>query len=279
VNGPCYVLAVDHRKAMVDPCRERGIDLRRLGAFKKLVVAAMAEVAVERPDLAGRVMVLVDGQYGSDALALAAEHGIEVGEPVEEGGVVPLRFYRPDWEAAIVGRRPAFIKVRFNGGPLQDFAQRREQESNVVRISRACESQGVAFVPEPLLDPRPKSMDDRQRAEAMVEWLGNLRSQGVKARFWKLEGFVDPAAAETLARSLPEGEDVLLLGGTTPREHLAECFRTARRFTKYQGFSVGRHIFWEAYLEYLRDPCTPGLAAALGARYLDTVDLWEGAGT
>jgi 5-dehydro-2-deoxygluconokinase len=278
VKGPRYVLAVDHRKAMVDPCQDRGIDLARLSAFKKLVVVAMAEVARERPDVASRLMVLMDGQYGGDALALAAERGIAVGEPVEEGGVVPLRFYRPDWESAIVGRRPAFIKVRFNGGPLQDDAQRRDQEQNVLRISRACEAHGIPFVPEPLLDPRPKPMDEGQRAEWMVEWLGSLRSQGIKARYWKLEGFVEPSAAEVLAKSLPEGEDILLLGGTTPREHLAECFRTARRFPKYQGFSVGRHIFWDAYLEYLRDPCTPGLAAALGARYLDTVDLWEKAG-
>jgi 5-dehydro-2-deoxygluconokinase len=275
VNGPRYVLAVDHRKAMVDPCRERGIDLERLSAFKKLVVHAIADVAEKRPDLAGRAMVLVDGQYGGDALAVAAERGIEVGEPVEEGGVVPLRFYRPDWEAAIVGRRPAFIKVRFNGGPFQDASQRGEQELNVVRISRACESQGVPFVPEPLLDPRPEEMGERERADAMVHWLTGLRSQGVKARFWKLEGFVDPAAAEALARSLPDGEDVLLLGGTTPREHLTECFRTARRFPKYQGFSVGRHIFWDAYLEYLSDPEGAGIRASVASRYQEMVDLWE----
>ncbi|HEX4622046.1 MAG TPA: DUF2090 domain-containing protein, partial [Myxococcaceae bacterium] len=99
MKGPRYVLAVDHRKAMVDPCRDRGIDLARLSAFKKLVVVAMAEVARERPDVASRLMVLMDGQYGGDALALAAERGIAVGEPVEEGGVVPLPFYRPDWES------------------------------------------------------------------------------------------------------------------------------------------------------------------------------------
>jgi myo-inositol catabolism protein IolC len=275
MKTPQFVLAVDHRLVMVKACQERGVDLQRLRDFKTLVVRALGEAKKARPALADHMMALVDDQHGAAALEVAASLGVQVGQPVEEGGVSPLRFYRPDWERAIVGRRPGFVKVRFNGGPFQETTQRREQELGVARISKACEAQGVPFVPEPLLDPHPAEMADLERARVMASWLGDLRQLGVKARFWKIEGYGDPAATSLFAASLPDGEDILLLGGTLPKDRLVDCFRAARGVAKVKGFSVGRNIFWEPYLAYLEEPEAAHAGRDVLARYLEIVDLWQ----
>jgi hypothetical protein len=82
------VLAVDHRIQFEELAAELGADLGRVPAFKRLALQALHEVAEGDP----RFGILLDGRFGFDALAAAAEHPYWVGRCIEVPRSRPVAF-------------------------------------------------------------------------------------------------------------------------------------------------------------------------------------------
>ena len=82
------VLAIDHRSQFEDMARELGADLARVPAFKRLALQALDQVAVGDP----RFGILLDGRFGFDALAAAADRPYWIGRPIEVPKSRPLEF-------------------------------------------------------------------------------------------------------------------------------------------------------------------------------------------
>jgi len=82
------VLAIDHRSQFEDLADELLADRARIGAFKALAMRAIDVVAAGDP----RFGVLLDGRYGFDALALAADRPYWIGRPIEKPRSRPLDF-------------------------------------------------------------------------------------------------------------------------------------------------------------------------------------------
>lgn len=261
------VFAIDHRPILAQACEERSLPIARVSEIKRLAVDAVVAAREARPKLADHMAILLDDLYGAQAIAAARAAGVPVGQPCEKGGVVPLEFARPDWEKAIVGTRPAFVKVRFDGNP-DDPPESRAQEKRLLEISRACEAAGVPLVPEPLLK-------GKGNGETMARWIHELRALGIRARAWKLEGFDDPNDARRVAEALPASESILILGKSAPLDRVAAWFRAARGLDRFDGFAVGRTIFWEPFLAYLGGASSTDTVGALTKNFLAIVDLWE----
>ena len=80
-----------HRPSRADWRRSPTRPARRASgsaSFKRLAVEAAARVAAGRPGFG----MLLDGNYGREALFRAADHGFWIGRPVEEPGSRPLDF-------------------------------------------------------------------------------------------------------------------------------------------------------------------------------------------
>ena len=271
MSEPTLIFAIDHRPIMARACEERGEPdgAARIAEFKRLAVDAVLAARAARPDAAGRMAILLDDIYGPVAIAAARAAGIPVAQPGEKGGVSPLEFARPDWREAIVATRPAFLKVRIDGSP-DDAPAARTQEQRLLEISRACEAAGVPLVPEPLLpegtpEPAEKNRALDRRASAL----------GIRARWWKIEGFDDPRAAQQVADSLPPSEGILILGKSAPLERVAQWFRSTRGSDRFEGFAVGRTIFWQPFLAHLAGTSHADTVSELTRAFLAVVDLWE----
>jgi 5-dehydro-2-deoxygluconokinase len=269
MKPPCFIFAVDHRPIMANAASERGVAESRIAAFKELAVDAVAAARRARPELAAHMAILLDDTYGPPAIARARAQGIACGQPAEKGGVVPLEFARRDWESAIVGAKPAFVKVRFDGDPSDPPAQREPQEQKLVAISRACQAAGVPLVPEPLLAHGPNP------AARLCRWIGELREKGVAARWWKIEGLPDQRSARLVADALPPEEGILILGKSAAPEQLGAWFDAASGSERFQGFAVGRTIFWQPFVRFLEGADRETVMVSLCDRFLETVDLWQ----
>jgi 5-dehydro-2-deoxygluconokinase len=271
MSTPTLIFAIDHRPIMAEACEKRGErePAARIGEFKRLAVDAVLAARVARPDVANRMAILLDDIYGGEAIAAARAAGLPVAQPGEKGAVIPLEFARPDWQQAIVATRPAFLKVRFNGSPDDAPDARAHQEGRLLELSRACEAVGVPLVPEPLL---PDGTVDA--AEKMARWIAELRTLGIRARWWKLVGFETARDAQRVADGLPSSEGILILGKSAPLEKLAVWFRAARG-PRFEGFAVGRSMFWEPFLAYLGGASPAQTVNDLTRAFLDVIKLWE----
>src|SRR5262249_17581473 len=82
------VLAIDHRAQFEDLADELAVDRARIGEFKSLALGAIDKVAAGDE----RFGVLLDGRYGFEALALAADRPYWIGRPIEIPRSRPLDF-------------------------------------------------------------------------------------------------------------------------------------------------------------------------------------------
>ena len=82
------VLAIDHRSQFEELAQELAVDVERISTFKLLALQAIDSVA--RGD--GRFGVLLDGRYGFEALARAADRPYWIGRPIEVPRSRPLEF-------------------------------------------------------------------------------------------------------------------------------------------------------------------------------------------
>jgi 5-dehydro-2-deoxygluconokinase len=273
MKTPCFIFAIDHRPILAKACQERGLPEEPIVAFKQLAVDALCRARDNRPELSPHLAILLDDTYGEPAIARARARGLSCGQPVERGGVIPFAFARDDWERAIVGPKPAFIKARFDGSPDAPPTERAAQEEKLVTIARACQAAGVPFMPEPLLTPAPRS--ESERPALLSRWIGELREKGVQARWWKVEGFEDPSGARAVADSLAPGEGLLILGKSAGPEQLRRWFAVTSGVDHFEGFAVGRTIFWEPFLAYLDGRSATDATLALERRFLAVVDLFR----
>src|SRR5262249_46653146 len=82
------VLAIDHRSQMEAIADRVGTDRARIRSFKRLAVRACLQVASGQPGFG----MLLDGDYGREALFEAEATGLWLARPVELPGSRPLRF-------------------------------------------------------------------------------------------------------------------------------------------------------------------------------------------
>src|SRR3546814_5283354 len=79
VHQNLTVLAVDHRSQFEDLAAELGVGLDRVACFKRLALDALDRVAGDSDEFG----ILLDGRFGADALAAAADRPYWIGRPTE----------------------------------------------------------------------------------------------------------------------------------------------------------------------------------------------------
>jgi 5-dehydro-2-deoxygluconokinase len=236
------VLAVDHRVQLEELAHEVGADLQRIGRFKRLALQALDEVA--QGDR--RFGVLLDGRFGFEALAEAADKPYWIGRCIEAPRSRPLTFEASDDVATEIATWPLnqVVKVLVFYHPDDEPGLRAAQERQVARLYDACRKTRHELLLE-VIAPPGSTVDADTIARAMTRFY----DLGVRPDWWKLEPMDDVAAwrniEAVIAARDPLCRGVVLLGLSQPVETLIAAFRATAGVSVVKGFAVGRTIFHE----------------------------------
>jgi 5-dehydro-2-deoxygluconokinase len=242
------VLAIDHRSQFEDMARERGVDVGRVPAFKRLALAALHQVAGGDPQFG----ILLDGRFGFEALAAAADHPYWIGRPIEVPKSRPLEFECSADVATELAEWPLghVVKVLCLYHPDDEPDLRERQERQLLRLFDACRKTRHELLVE-IIAPAGIPTD----ATTIARVLERLYDLGIKPDWWKLEPMDDTGDWRNVAAVIeshdPFCRGVLLLGLSQPTETLLAAFQATANVPVVKGFAVGRTIFADAARAWL----------------------------
>ena len=269
-------LAFDHRKQFVDMAEENGASIDRIKPLKQLLVKALQQ-GVQKTGLPNEsVGVLIDDTFGQDALNDVTGRGWWIGRPVElpssrpielEGGrsigsrlkswplehiVKCLVFYHPDDEAELLA----------------------QQERQMLELFKACQKSGHQLLLE-LIPPADSTVDD----DTMSRTLRRLYDLDIYPDWWKLPPQTD-ASWKQLTQLINERDKhcqgIVLLGLAASMQSVKEGFATAGKYDICKGFTVGRTLFWEPSVSWMRgDIDDQAMIDAVAANYVELIEAWK----
>ncbi|MDZ5645739.1 bifunctional 5-dehydro-2-deoxygluconokinase/5-dehydro-2-deoxyphosphogluconate aldolase [Nitrospirillum sp. BR 11828] len=267
------VLAVDHRSQFEDLARELDADPARIPQFKALALKAVERVAGGDD----RFGLLLDGRYGFDALASAADAPYWIGRPIEEPKSRPLVFESSadvateltEWPLAHVVKCLVF----YHPDDPEDLRERQERQ--LLRLFDACRKTRHEMLAEVII-PAGLPVD----ATTVARAIRRFYAIGVKPDWWKLEPAADPVAWRNIEAAVLENDPycrgVVLLGLSAPEEELLASFLAAAPAGIVKGFAVGRTIFYDAARGWLANRLDDDEVVAMMAGKLKTlVDAWR----
>lgn len=268
-----YVLAIDHRSQFQDMARELGADEARIAAFKRLALQALDEVAGGDR----RFGILLDGRFGFDALAAAADHPYWIGRPIEVPRSRPLEFEGSADVATEIAEWPLnhVVKALCLYHPDDEPELRERQERQLARLFDACRKTRHELLVE-IIAPAGMALDSTTVARALTR----LYDLGVRPDWWKLEPMADPAAWRNVAAVIeardPFCRGVVLLGLSQPMETLVAAFEATAAVPVVKGFAVGRTIFNDAARAWLAGEIDDAAAVEMLRRNLSMlVEAWR----
>lgn len=236
------VLAVDHRVQFEELALELGADVARVPAFKRLALQALHKVAGGDPGFG----ILLDGRFGFDALAAAADHPYWIGRCIETPRSRPVEFECSADVATELATWPLnhVVKVLVFYHPDDEPVLRERQERQIGRLFDACRKTRHELLLE-IIAPPESAVDATTIARAVARFY----DLGVRPDWWKLEPMDDPAAWRNIETVItardPFCRGVVLLGLSQPTENLLSAFEATARVPVVKGFAVGRTIFHE----------------------------------
>ncbi len=266
-RGDLTVLAIDHRSQFEDLAAEIGVDRGRISRFKMLGLRAVDMVA--QGD--ARFGVLLDGRYGFEALAQAADGRYWVGRPIEIPGSRPLEFESSADVATELTTWPLnqVVKCLVLYHPDDEANLRDRQERQLLRLFDACRKTRHELLVE-IIVPRGMAVDARTVARA----ISRIHEIGVRPDWWKLEPSANSATWGNIEGAISRGDPlcrgVVLLGLAAPQDELVGSFVAAAPFKIVKGFAVGRTIFEAVAREWFSgkmtdDSAVKGMAEKLTA--------------
>jgi 5-dehydro-2-deoxygluconokinase len=296
-EGRLYLLAFDHRESFQEglfgihgtPSVDQAA---RIGhskeiAFEGLRRAAAAGVPREHAGL------LVDERFGAEVARRAKAEGVRLAMPAEKSGQAEFEFeYGEEFAAHIEAFDPDFTKVLVRYNPEGQADLNRRQLSRLRRLSDWLHEHGRSFLFELLVPPEHAQMErvggirDRYdrgiRPDLVVRTIAEAQTAGVEPDIWKIEGLdrrEDCLRVVQAARA--GGRDrvaCIVLGRGASVERVAEWLRQAAGVDGFQGFAIGRTIWWDALARWLAGELDPGdTAEQIAANYRRMVDVYQAA--
>jgi 5-dehydro-2-deoxygluconokinase len=236
-------LAIDHRVPLEEMASDVGANDDRVGAFKRLAVAAAARVAGGQPGYG----VLIDDKHGREAIFAAAKHGLWIAKPIEEPGSRPLRFEFSQDAGSRLIEWPVdhVIKCLCFYHPDDEPDVKHEQIEKLRSLYEAARKVGRELLIEIIAGKHGRLGDD-----TVARALAEIYAEGIKPDWWKLEPQASRAAwlavDQTIRTNDPWCRGVVMLGLDAPADQLEAAFAAAQTAPMVKGFAVGRTIFADA---------------------------------
>ena len=289
-----FMLALDHRRSLgplFDISDEPGPrDTTRIGEAKGVIFDGLlaASARLGEGEIPG---LLVDEQFGAQVLAGARTEPVVAAVACERSGQSEFQFeYGDDFGAHIERIDPELVKalVRFNPGG--DAAVNDRQIRRLKRLSDWLGVRDRSLLLELLVPPEAHQLEavenDRDRfdvelrPELVCQAVTELQDAGIDAAMWKIEGLEEPSdcerVADTCRRRGRDGVGCLILGRGADESRVEHWLRVAAPVDGFQGFAVGRTIWWDAIAELLAgEVAREGAIATIADRYLHFVGVYR----
>jgi 5-dehydro-2-deoxygluconokinase len=277
--------AIDHRTQLEAMADRLGAPREKISAFKRLAVKAAAEVARPfaergaegpRSDEPGEYGMLLDSDYGREALFDAGGHGLWIARPVERPGSRPLAFVAPDLGSHLAEWPVTHtVKCLCFYHPDDPVDLKERQDAALLSLYHACRASGRELLIE-IIVSRHGAMTETTTAAV----LQRLYALGIKPDWWKLEPQASAAAWRAVEGAIRDGDPycrgVVLLGLEAPEEQLAASFALAVRHPIVKGFAIGRTIFADVAERWLAGGVADEAAVGeMAARFRRLSDAWD----
>ncbi len=274
-GGKLFILAFDHRGSFQK--KFFGVEgaaspeeAERIIDAKRVIFEGMQRALAEGLD-ASTAGVLVDEQFGTQVAMDAKQAGMVLAMPAEKSGQDEFDFeYGSEFTAHIESFDPTFTKVLVRYNPQGDGGVNARQSVRLKELSDWLHHTGRRFLFELLVPAEPHQLEsvgndglryDREvRPHLMKVAIAELQETGIEADIWKIEGIDDPAMCAEIAEQCRiggrDGVGCVVLGRGADDAAVDAWLRAARQVPGYQGFAIGRSIWWNP-LKFFVDGALP----------------------
>lgn len=274
-SGKLFILAFDHRGSFQK--KFFGIEgapgpdeAQRIIDAKRVIFEGMQRALAEGLD-ASTAGVLVDEQFGTQVANDAKQAGMVLAMPAEKSGQNEFDFeYGSEFGAHIEAFDPTFTKVLVRYNPEGDGAMNAAQSARLKQLSDWLHHHDRRFLFELLVPAEQHQLEtvgnnglryDRElRPDLMKVAIAELQETGVEPDIWKIEGIDDPAKCDEIADQCRvggrDGVGCVVLGRGADDAAVDAWLRAARGVPGYQGFAIGRSIWWSP-LKFFVDGAMP----------------------
>ena len=293
---PLYILPFDHRgsfqtqmfgwKGAITPEQTAQIAATKRVIYDGFKAAVAAGVPREK---AG---ILVDEQFGAAILRDAAMEGYSTSCPAEKSGQNEFDFeHGQDFATHIEAFRPTFCKVLVRYNPEDDETLNQRQAARLQRLSDYLHGSSQSMFMFELLVPPLKAQlervredrgayDRELRPQLMVQAIEQLQNAQVEPDVWKIEGLDHTEDCIKVVAAARRGERAkvgcIILGRGEDDLKVRTWLMTAAAVPGFVGFAVGRTVFWEPLIEFLKAKITREEAvAAIAGRYRSFVEIFQ----
>ena len=262
-GGRLFILAFDHRGSFQK--KFFGIEgaptpdeADRIIDAKRVIFEGMQRALAAGVD-ASAAGVLVDEQFGTQVARDATQAGMVLAMPAEKSGQLEFDFeYGSEFGAHIEAFDPTFTKVLVRYNPEGDGAMNARQSARLKELSDWLHHTGRRFLFELLVPAEPHQLevvggdagrfDTELRPDLMRVAIAELQETGIEADIWKIEGIDDPAQCAAIVEQCRiggrDGVGCVVLGRGADDDAVDRWLRAARDVPGYQGFAIGRSIWW-----------------------------------
>jgi myo-inositol catabolism protein IolC len=294
---PLYLLAFDHRSSFSRDLLGIGGELTTADAERvsdaKLVVYEGFEAALVDGVEHGAAGILVDEQFGAEIVRRARGAGVALAMPVEKSGQAEFAYeFGNAFGRHIEEFDPTYAKVLVRYNPEGDRDLNRRQAERLRELSEWLRANDRKLLFELLVPPTAEQLDhvsgntarfDSMLRPGLVAWtIRDLQTAGVEPDIWKIEGFErreDSVLAAERARS--GGRDhvtCIVLGRGADAEKVSHWLRQAADVPGFTGFAVGRTLWWNELVEYVRGDIDRHVAAyRIAGNYRRMIASYESA--
>jgi myo-inositol catabolism protein IolC len=294
---PVFALAFDHRNSfrrdfmgLAGPREVTPEQQAAMIAAKGVVVDALLAAV---PDIrVGRVVLLIDHEYGGDLVPRAQAGGVLVAMPVEESGRAELRYLDDDHpERVLDAYHPDYVKVLIRYNPGGDTAMNARQRARLRDLAKLLDRRHQQLMLELLVPPEDAQLaaaggdrgrfDRELRAALTAAAVREIADDGIRPGLWKIEGPESPDDAARVAaavRSADPDAACLVLGRGADYAAVRRWLAIAAATDGFAGFAVGRTIWWDALRAFLDGGDRDAAVHAIAARYLELVRDYLAAG-
>jgi myo-inositol catabolism protein IolC len=279
---PAFVLAIDHRNSLrhwyLAITGADAVDPVALSAAKVMVADGLL-AAIQDERFSGQPMLLIDEEYGADAIRTVhdAATGVQVIVPAERSGQPEFSFeHGADFGTHIAKTGSDIVKalVRYNpAGPPERNARSR---TGLTELARWLDDHGVPLMLELLVPAEPGQLegggqaafDADLRPGLTLRAIGELREAGLSPAYWKVEGQPSADAFGALAGATGGGR-CLVLGRGENAGAVGRWVAMAAAAEGFSGFAVGRTIWADPLADWLTGRVgRPEAVAAIASSYL-----------
>jgi len=295
-DGELFILTFDHRGSFVK--KFFGIegtpsadDTAKIADAKTVIFEGFLSALGKGVDKATSG-VLVDEQFGDAVAKKAKEQGLVLAMPAEKSGQDEFDFdYGQDFGQHVQTYDPTFCKVLVRYNPEGDGTLNARQTEKLKTLSDWLHRENRKFLFELLVPAEQHQMDavggdvgrfdTELRPHLMRLAISQLQESGIEADLWKIEGISAREDCEAIVEQCKmAGRDhvgCVVLGRGADAAAVDAWLKTASGVPGYQGFAIGRSIWWDPLKAFVDGTLARDAAAEqIGANYARFIQVYKG---